>query len=714
MFGWLATTLVDAGWVKTGLFFRWFIGTENLMYALTNDNNLQTIKRRYQLIEESGFFSGEQELSRKQAFLKSLFTYDAYNTDAYSKALSRFHSWNGGDINPLRSLLDFIKSIFFQGPYAPELKQTFIEATLTQNNGESNALAHTAWAKAKTIKSKENPLALLLKTLDEADCFIGPKAVENQHRFVTAVSAENNQGENVLDQSLQDINFDSNSNSLTEKMPNFYLIMETIQTSQCLDQGEYAQQNKEILINGLLHEGGLRRTLAQAMFFPQAVDFIFNFLEKADYFSKDENKQVLFDRLVSFDKLNRSVLHSAACDEKSLKLVQDQLKKLGCFNSPAGAANKEKLIKAILSPDHNGESALHKSTYQTVTKLQLQLLEEADCFNNENSKQQFINTVLTGTKYGINCLYHLNSRQEHPLVAKLKTIKFLEGPNAETNKTNFITAVLSQNTLNGESVLYANCNSKSFNFLMEHLTLAGCFSGPNATKYRQQFIDAVFSKEQFGSTVMSRIYDEDRIILLLQKLAEAGCFTSETNKKRFIDVLNSGDRDLVFKCMNSLKAYLALRKCLKEAGFSAQELKDLLNQPITDRYGFKYNKTPYMSALEAGDGVLIELLKKDGAELTEKQSKRMEKQHNKGAQRKEQKPFSNRTEITERLKAFQKELEEPNNPDNNNRRFRPKLERRASFSGKSSGMTLFDRNDKKIDSAQDDSVLATKSSFTFS
>ncbi|CEG58710.1 hypothetical protein [Legionella fallonii] len=711
MFGWLATTLVDAGWVKTGLAFRWLIGTENLMYALTNETDLQTIKRRYQLIEDSGFFSGEQELSRKQAFLKSLFTYDAYETDAYSKALSRFYSWNGGNINPLRELLDFIKALFFQGPYAQELKQTFIEATFISNNGEHNSLAHTAWPQTKSTKAEENPLALLLNTLDEAGCFTGPKTAENQHRFVTALAAQNHDGENALSQSLQHINFGSSLSSLAEKVPNFQLLIERVQT-HCLGQGEDVQKNKEIFINGLLHKGRLRRTLEHAMFIPEVVAFIFKFIEQAGYFSQEENKQALFDRLVDFDLLNRSVLYHASRNKESLKLVSDQLKSLGCLNGSTGAANKEKLIKAIISPNNDGQSALSEAKDQEVTKLQLELLEEADCFKNDDFTQQFINAVFVKDRYGSNCLYHLSSRKEHELVAKLKAIKFLEGPNAKANQANFIAAVLSKNTLNGESALFANCHHESFNFLMEHLTLAGCFSGPDKAKYQQQFIDAIFAANTYGSTIMSRIYRPETIILLLQKLAEAGCFTSATNKNAFIDAIKSDDNRLVFNCMNSLKAYLALRKHLKEAGFSAQELKNLLNQPVTDEYGLKKNTTPYMSALENGDGVLIELLKKDGAELTEEQSKVIAQQQKQIAKWKQEKPEFNREKVTKRLKAFQTEQEEPKNPAKKSLRLRPRLERRASFSEISSGITLFDKANKEIAQAQDDSVLTKKSSFS--
>jgi hypothetical protein len=710
MITWLATTLIDSGWVKTGLFFRWFVGTEKLMYALSNEKDLATIKRRYERLEQSGFFSGQEELSHKQAFIKSLFLYDSFKTDAYSKALAQFHSWNGRQLNYLEALLGFIKTTFFQGAYASELKQTFIEATLAQNNRESNAIAHTAWAITKSIKVDENPLSLLLDTLDEAGCFNGPKAEENQHLFINAITKPNKKGENALCQSAEHVRFDSKLKSLAEKIPNFFLLMDRVQTSLCLEQGKYAQTNKEILSEGLLLRGELRSVMDSAMHESEAVEYIFNFLNQTNYFSKAENKQNFFDILVRFDKLNRSTFYSSSHDAKSLQLVRMQLKVLGFFSGQDAVANKARLINAIIKQSSDGTSALSEAIYTEVIDLQLQLLEEADCFTNDTTRQEFIDAVFAGNKYGMNCLYHLTLQKEPKLIETLKTLKFLEGPNAEKNKANFIMAVLSRNTLNGSTALYTIINSKSISFIIEHLTTAGCFSGPNSARYKQLFIDAVLSKDKYGNNVLSNTSSPKAIILLLQKLTEAGCFNSEINKAAFIEAVKNNGNSQVFRCMNDSKTYLVLRKALIAAGFNSQDLKDTLNQSVSDKYSIRKNESPFMKALKSKDVVLVELLKRDGAELSKEQANKMDqdqKRIDEMAMRFKDELINDKDTTLESLKSFQKQLENPQELIEKSRNVR--LKRSVSFSELSTGITLFDKTDKEAPRAQDDSVLLEKS-----
>lgn len=48
---WLVKKLVDSGWVRLGLAFRWIFGTKKILTALVNESDLNTIERRYKLIE---------------------------------------------------------------------------------------------------------------------------------------------------------------------------------------------------------------------------------------------------------------------------------------------------------------------------------------------------------------------------------------------------------------------------------------------------------------------------------------------------------------------------------------------------------------------------------------------------------------------------------------------------------------------------------------
>ncbi|WP_131783199.1 hypothetical protein [Legionella gresilensis] len=706
MFKWLATNLIDSGWIKTGLFFRRIIGTDNLMYALSNEKNLTTIKRRYQLMEQSGFFSGQKGVSHQQAFIKSLFAYDAYKTDAYSKALEHFYSWNGGDLNPLKDLLSFIRTTFFQGSHASKLKQTFIKAIFAQNHGESNTLAHTAWVEAKSTKVEENPLALLLATLDEAGCFRGPKAEKNQNRFLSAIAKPNKNGENALCQSAQYINFDRKFISLAEKVPNFYLLLEKIQSTFCLEQGVYAQKNKELLSKGLLYRGELRSVLSKVMQVPEAVDYIFKTIESTGYFSTPKNRQDFFDALVSVDRLNSNILQDASYNAESLQMVCKQLKALGCFEGHKAVSNKEKLIKALIRPDSEGENALFKARDTKVRDLQLQLLKEAGCFKNGRYQQEFIDAIFAKNKYGINCLYN-----EPKLIETLKTLQFLKGPNAEKNKAYFITAIITKNTLNGESVLYHNRNDLSF--LIEHLTIAGCFSGPNSDLYKQLFIDAVLSEDNYGHNMLSSIYSPKDIILLLQKLTEAGCLNSDINKRAFINAVKNNGNALVFRCIENPKTYIALRKVLSAAGLNAQDLKEILNLEVNDKYRIRGEVSPFMAAIRHRDAVVIELLKKDGGELTQEQAQIIEQYQKKLAADLRQKPKIDKEATTKSLQSFQKQLEQPKKLCNKDRNFKPRLERRMSFSELTSGRTLFDKTSKEARRIKDDCVLIEKSSQSF-
>jgi hypothetical protein len=195
---WLVKKLVDSGWVRLGLAFRWIFGTKKILTALVNESDLNTIERRYKLIEQSGFFSGEEGAANQQAFIQALFAYDAWKGDAFSKALSSSYSWNEGSVAPLEAFLNFIRRAFFQGPSTDNNKQTFIDAALTQNNSEHNALSRAAWAKAP--ETELNPLAMVVNSLTEAGCFT---SLENKQKVINSICTPNKNGENALYNALK-------------------------------------------------------------------------------------------------------------------------------------------------------------------------------------------------------------------------------------------------------------------------------------------------------------------------------------------------------------------------------------------------------------------------------------------------------------------------------------------------------------------------------
>ena len=519
------------------------------------------IEKRYQLIEQSGFFSGEKRVAHQRAFIQALFAYDEYTSDAFNRALSLSYSlsWHEGAVEPLSALLNFIRRVFFDGPSTEDNKQAFFEAVLTQHRGESNALSHTAWIPLqpltawRPLQPESNPLNVLLNALIEAGIFSEQHAVENKQKFINGVFATNKNGENALYNALKSINSATSKNEVP--CPNIKLLLDALAKADCF--------------NG-----------------PSA----------------ESNKQAFIDAIFSPDRLGRTPLYYASRFQsaQSLKLIYDHLKQAGCFTS---VENKQKLIDAIFAQTNRGESALSGASHaHEGTAIVLNILTEAGCFDGpigSLNQQNFVNAVFAEDENGMNCLYYsLNDKQ---ILNQLIKIKYFEGPYAEQNKGAFIKAVLAPTQLGKEqqeSALSRNCTFPNFPFLIEHLTAAGCFSGPTNTPNKQAFINAVFAKEMDGESMLSSIHEADSIILLLKKLEEAGCFDNAEYKKQFRQAVRHAYA-ILFYAAEDLTVYLALHKSLLLAEFSAQEIKELLNESITQKYGSWSEVPPLMMADEA-------------------------------------------------------------------------------------------------------------------
>jgi CRISPR/Cas system CMR-associated protein Cmr5 small subunit len=125
-----------------------------------------------------------------------------------------------------------------------------------------------------------------------------------------------------------------------------------------------------------------------------------------------------------------------------------------------------------------------------------------------------------------------------------------------------------------------------------------------------------------------------------------------------------------------LRSYLALHKSLLLAGFSKQEIKNLLNEPIKQNYDSWTAATPLMIALRGKHDLLAAQLMADGAELTASQKQQVE-QHQLEVERntkKHQKTEDtvvplNKAAIKEELQKTEKSIHK-----------KPKLERRAPLS----------------------------------
>lgn len=70
--------------------------------------------------------------------------------------------------------------------------------------------------------------------------------------------------------------------------------------------------------------------------------------------------------------------------------------------------------------------------------------------------------------------------------------------------------------------------------------------------------------------------------------------------------------------------YLRLHQCLRAAGFTAQDIKQLLNEPVVLKFDYWELATPLMIALLRKHNLLAARLIADGAELTESQKQQVE------------------------------------------------------------------------------------------
>lgn len=676
---WLVKKLVDSGWVRLGLALRWIFGTKGLFTKLVNESDLNTIARRYQLIEQSGFFSEEVN---QHSFIQALFAYDAWKADAFSKALDFSYSWNDGSVAPLEAFLNFIRRIFFQGPSTESNKQTFIDAVLTQNNGESNALSHAAWAKAP--KTELNPLTIVLNSLTEAGCFA---RVENKQKVINGICTPNRKGENALYNALQSRS--SNKPKNEDKCPNIKILLNALVKADCFN-GPSSESNKKTFIQAILSTSAYGGVLSEAMWNPNALEQILSALTEAGCFTNENGIQAFINALITSDSLGRNPLSYAAHIHDSLRLIYKQLKQTGCFNN---AENKQKIINAILSQDNNGNSALlNASSNKECSTLILNILTKAGCFEGpmgSANQQAFVHAAIAADEYGHTCLF--NSLSDKQILNQLMEIKYFEGPFGEQNKQAFIKSVLAPTKIGQEqqvSALSRNSTTSTFPLFLEHLTTAGCFSDTSLSSNKKAFINAVFTKDNYGESILSAIY-RDSVILLLKKLEEAGCFNNAEYKKQFCQAVRANGNAILFHVIsNDLRSYLALHKSLLLAGFSVQDIKKLLNESVKQEYDSWAEATPLMMALRYKNDLLAARLIADGAELTEQQKQQV-KAYTKKRQTSENK------EVPLDREAIKKELMQP---EQSVFRKQPKLERRGSLSD----LSLF--ASKQFDTTSKDTV----------
>lgn len=668
---WLIQKLVDNGWVRLGLSFRWILGTQKVLTTLVNEHDLKLIEKRYQLIEQSGFFSGEKGVTHQQDFIHALFAYDAYEGDAFSKALSHSFIWKRGSVEPLSAFLTFISRVFFQGLYAEDNKQVFFEAVLKQHSGERNALAHTASAKNPTPQQpKSNPLTMLLNALNEAGRFSGQHASENKQRFINGVFATNKNGENTLCNALQSRDIATSKNE--DRGSNLKLLLNALAEADCFN-GPFADSNKKAFIHAVLINGKYHGVLSEAMWESNSLQLILTALTDSGCFTNERTKQDFIDALFSPNCLGITPLSYATYIHRtqSLKLTYDYLKQAGCFTSDK---NKQKLINAIFAQANNGESTLsNASKANKYTATVLEMLTEAGCFDSSVeplNQQNFVKAVFAEDEHGMNCLY--NSLNNNQILNQLMKIKYFEGLYGEQNKQAFIKAVFAPTQIGKEqqgSALSRNCTFPKFPLLIEHLTAAGCFSGSPLSPNKQAFLNAVFAKDKYGESMLSAIYG-DNLILVLKKLAEADCFTNPEYKMKFCQAVRANGNAILFNAIYYLKSYLALHKSLFLAGFFKQDIKNLLNESIQKKYDTWSVTTPLMMALRYKKDLLVARLIADGAELTPQQQQQVE-EFTKRCQKADNKvaPFNRAAIKTELMQSENSMLFK-----------KPKLKRRASLS----------------------------------
>ncbi|AUH70635.1 hypothetical protein [Legionella sainthelensi] len=386
--------------------------------------------------------------------------------------------------------------------------------------------------------------------------------------------------------------------------------------------------NKKSLICAIFKIGEYSSSvLGEAMWNPDALQQILIALEKADCFNTEHNQQAFIDALVSTNFIGKSPLHIAAHDYKSLKQVNDYLKKTNCYTHPE---NKQKLIDAIFLPNLNGENALfnacHNNNGECISLL-LDMLTHAGCFEGlpgSKNQQAFVNAVFAANENQMSSLFYLYNKSQ--ILHQLMKIKYLEGPFAELNKQNLAKVLFTEAKIgkyHQGNAFAANSRWQLFPVVMEHLAAADCFSAESP--YSKQFIQAVFAKTRYAHNLLSDMYHPEKIILLLNKLTEAGCFNDEATKKQFRDAVRADGNAILSRVIRGdCRVYLRLHQCLRAAGFTAQDIKQLLNEPVVLKFDYWELATPLMIALLRKHNLLAARLIADGAELTESQKQQVE------------------------------------------------------------------------------------------
>lgn len=678
---WLVRTLVDNGWVRTGMSFRWLFGTNYVLTALVNEKDLKKIEGRYNILQQAGFFSGSNEVTNKQRFIKALFARDLFNNSAFSKSLKfAYHPWDTRSAEPFSLFIGFIRRVFFQGPSADRYKQTFIESVFHQQLGEGNALASAAlvdrfdWIENPTAGAQPTtPFQILLEALADANCFHGTFATTNKQQFLDAVFKVNNDGKNIVYEALQ---CSRNFTSLLE----------------WLTQIDYSsEENIKTCIEGILHVGKYGSVLGEAMENPSARQWIVTQLRNMGCFTNERYKKAFIDAVVTPSSLvGRNALFSAAHISESLEIMHECLKEAGCFSN---SENKQKLINAMLLRDRLGNSTLlvtaARSYPYSACVQALKMLRDAGCFDGStgsHNQQAFVDSVFAEDDLERSVI------DEHVAFLKLlNKMHYFEGQFGERNKQKLIDAVLKPKKYNNSSILLDNCSfSSSFALLIEHLTAAGCFSGSTNTPNKKAFIDAVLSKAKDGTCVLSRIYHSKDLIVLLEKLADAGCFDESSSRKKFLEAVRSDGNAVVFHSLTNLKSYLALHKCLVRAGCSPEDIRKLLNESVGQKHNHiqmatrLMTATPLMMAMtqsEKKNDILIARLIHDGAILTDMQKQQLtehDKKYKKPSKDKEDKaPFDKEKMIADAKKRLTAPAKKPTHHR------QEYLDRRGSFSASS-------------------------------
>lgn len=317
-----------------------------------------------------------------------------------------------------------------QGPSADDNRQTFIDAVLTQNNGESNALSRAAWTKEP--ETGLSLLAIVLNSLTEAGCFTG---VENKQKVIDAICKPDKKGVNALHNALQSSHYIYEKRQ--ESCPNIKILLDTLAKANCFD-GPSSESNKETFIQAVLASGeGNSSVLGRAMSNPDTLQQILTALNEAGCFTSATGRQSFINALIRPDILGQIPLsHCLQCN--SLKLIYKQLKETDCFSD---IENKKKIIDAIFSQDEDNNNAL-SAPFRDKKSLAviLRLLTEAGCFSDPANQQAFVRAVMAPNKYGWTYLF--KSILSKKILNQLIKIKYFEGPFAGQNKQDFIKAVL--------------------------------------------------------------------------------------------------------------------------------------------------------------------------------------------------------------------------------------------------------------------------------